>query len=148
MRFRTCESSRVAAAAASICEKTEILSDVGVDPELPVCRQQTEKELTAAVMLLNHLVYSGLHLHTSSPVYLRHLRHAIGQAREVNLTKPADILSKLSAAGDEMLQRGCYQPRELWRHVRKHEWPAPSNASSEMREAFKATIYRGKRDQV
>lgn len=105
--------------------------------ELPAWEQQTKKGTTAAEMLLNHLLYPPLHLHTS-PVYLLHLQHAIRQAREVSVTKTADILSKLSAAGDEMLQWRCYQPCELWKHFRKHEWLAPSNASSERREVFEA----------
>lgn len=63
-------------------------------------------------------------------------------------TEAADILSKLSAAGDETPQRRCYQPWELWKLFRGDEWLAPSDAPPEAREAFKADTYGGKRHQV
>lgn len=133
MRFSAGERCWVAKASVFL-KKTGILFDVGADPELPVSEQQTGKEISAAVMLLGHVVHSRPHLHTSAALYLLHLPHAIRRAREVKVTKPADILSKLSAAGDEMLRRRCYRPCELWKHFRKHEWLAPSGASSETRE--------------
>lgn len=95
-------------------KKTRIMSDVGGDPEVPSWEQQTEKEITAAITS-----------YIPGCICALHLQHALRQARKVNFTKPADILSKLSAAGDEMLQRRCYQPCELWKHFRKHEWLAP-----------------------